>query len=453
MKNLIILILLFVYVPFAVEAIISFGKLTPDEDIIELLDECNAKIRVIWYASPYGGGGSGAEREWYKPREFFQKSRKQLLEGYEIGYLNSVANFRIILENGLLSAEDLAEYPKLLKFIKGLLNNYYQQKESYFYIKSGGPITYAALVKTDNVSCLEKSKLVKDISVNYFPLFTAFLKYIPCYFRPKKYNRFYFLPKIKNAKPKELYKRIEMTVKEHENNKNFVQHYEKFYIKTGFYEKRLNFLRHLIEKNKLGRTTIPTYYPSDGDIFYTGTNVVEYNIIQWDLPGDWSVEKPGYEHDLVTKSDYFTGCYSSSNLPDWYDDCPTACISEAEEDYCAFSLGTYNALLIEPEYPYTGWIQLIRGPANSTDFYLNAQEVFHSPKCFEFMNRYICLPCPFDNPWCMGGTPYRNGNPDLNCPVNSLALNKCFFRRWRSYYDSWIDKYDCNPAPRCDEAY
>ena len=266
------LLLFLTGVSFAVEVVVGFGKLTPDEDIVKLLEKCNAKIRAMWYASPYGGGGSGAERDWYKPRDFFQKIRERLVGGYRIGYFEDVAGFKIILENNLLKAEDLNRYPKLLKLVRGLVNNYYQQRESYIYVKGGGPIVYAVLVKTDDVNCLEESKLVKDVSVNYFPLFTAFLKYVPYYFRPKRYSQYYFFPEIKNAKPEELYRMIEKAVSEHKSNKEFLKHFKKFYIKAGFYKKRLEFLKKSIESTRKrsleGKAPPPqTYFPNKGDIF------------------------------------------------------------------------------------------------------------------------------------------------------------------------------------------
>ena len=456
--RLMALLLFLTGVSLAVEVVLGFGKLTPDEDIIRLLERCNAKVRAMWYASPYGGGGSGAEREWHEPREFFAKLRNDFINMYKTTYFERVIGFKIILENNLLKVDDLTKYSKLLKFIRGLVNIYYEYREGYFYIKNRGPIVYAVLAKTDNVSCLEDSKLVKDISVSSFPFFTVFLKYVPYYFKPKIYSKYYFFPEVKNAKPEELYRMMVKAVKELENNKEFIQYYEKFYVKGNFYQTMLKSLKSSIEsakrrsiiKDSKQETPIPTYYPNEGDIFYTGTNVVRYYKIQWNNPGDWSVERPGYEHDLVAKNDYFTGCRSSSDLPDWYDDCPTACVSEMSGDYCAFSFGTYNALLIEPEYPYTGVVQFTRGPAGYTDFRLNAQEVFHSPICFKFLNRWICLPCPFDTPWCMGGSPYRDGNPDLNCPTNSLTLKTCAFRRFYPYSSTWEDKYDCTHASWCD---
>ncbi len=169
--RLMALLLFLTGVSFAVEVVLGFGKLTPDEDIIRLLERCNAKVRAMWYASPYGGGGSGAEREWHEPREFFAKLRNDFINMYKTTYFERVIGFKIILENNLLKVDDLTKYSKLLKFIRGLVNIYYEYREGYFYIKNRGPIVYAVLAKTDNVSCLEDSKLVKDISVSSFPFF------------------------------------------------------------------------------------------------------------------------------------------------------------------------------------------------------------------------------------------------------------------------------------------
>ncbi len=460
--KLVVLLLLMISLSFSAEVAIGFGKLTPDEDIIKLLEKCNAKVRAIWYESPYGSGGSYSRKDWSSAHEFFKGFRKTLSDEYRHMSFSLAIYLKIIIDNHLISSQDLKIYTPVKKFVKGLVNGYLQYYHGHSYIKSGGPIVYAVLAKTDDVDCIEKSELVKDISVNYFPLFTAFLKYVPYYFRPKRYGQYYFFPEVKNAKPEELYKMMQKAVKELENNKEFIQYYEENYIKKyykgkNFYQHRLEFLKKSIEHKKelsvessnLG-TPPPTYFPNEGDIEYTGTTVVRYNLIQWNNPGDWSVDMPGYEHDLVAKRDYFTECRSYSDLPNWYDDCPTACVSEGSGDYCAFSFGTYNALLIEPEFPYWGRVNLTRGSAVSTNFRLNAQEVFHSPKCFELLNRWICIPCPFDTSWCMGGTPYRDGNPYLRCPTNSLILKTCEFRRFLPYGSAWSGKYDCTPANWCD---
>ena len=407
----VILLLLMITLSFPAEVAIGFGKLTPDEEIIKLLEKCGAKVRALWHETPYGTGGSGARTEWYPPEKFFSLIRNDLQSMKKMTYFDSTITFKIIVENNLIKPEDLVKHKKLRKFIRGLVNNHYQQRESYYYIKNGGPIVYAVLAKTDDVDCIEKSELVKDISVNYFPLFTAFLKYVPYYFRPKQYSKYYFFPEVKSAKPEELYRMMQKAVKKLEKDKEFLKYYEENYIKKyykgeNFYQHRLKFLKKSIEHKKrlsmegsgLEVPPPPTYFPNEGDIEYTGTTVVRYNEIWWDNPGDWSVEKPGYEHDLVARNDYFTSCTSDTTLPEKYDDCPTACVDESSGSYCAFSFGTYNALLIEPAFPYWGRVILTRGSATSTDFRLNAQEVFHSPKCFKFLNRWICIPCSFDTP-------------------------------------------------------
>lgn len=445
-----ILVILFINFSFAVEAVVSFGQLLPDKEVVELMERCGAEIKSFWYATPYGSSGSGSETSYLKPHEFFKMAREKLLEGFRVAYLNKSVNLKIILENQLITAEDLKKHSKLNKFVKGLVNNYFQQFMGYLYVRSKGPIIYAVLIKTDNLSCIESSNMVKDLSVNEFSLFRSFLKYVPYYFRPKEYSRYYWFPEVKVATPTKLFYMIRSIVKKMEKDKDFAEYYKKLFKEKGLYKRRLEFLTRIIKEKREEINATPTYFPSDGTIFYTGTNVVDYDVIQWDFPGDWSVNKPGYEHDLVAKREYFTSCYSNNSLPEGYDDCETACISEITGEYCAFSFGTYNALLIEPGFPYTGWIQLTRGSLNSTDFRLNAQEVFHAPKCFEFLNRWVCLPCPFDTPWCMGGAPFRDGNPALNCPRNSLILKQCQFRRLYPYTSSWADKYDCTDAVLCD---
>ena len=194
----------------------------------------------------------------------------------------------------------------------------------------------------------------------------------------------------------------------------------------------------------------PTYFPNEGRLYYSGSTTVRSDGLIWYSPGDWSVDRPGYEHDLVARNDYFTSCSSWSDLPSWYDDCETACVSEISGDYCAFSFFTYNATSIEAGWPYTGIWTMTRGSANYTDFRLNSQEVFHSPICFKFLNRWVCILCPFDTPWCMGGTQFRDENPDLYCQKNSIALKRCEFQNLYDYNSIWADKYDCIDASWCD---
>ena len=315
--KLVALFLLLIILSFSTEVAIGFGELTPDEEIIKLLERCNAKVRALWYATPYGTGGSGSKRDWHEPRKLFAKIRNELAYMDKTAYFDSTISFRIILEYNLLKPEDLVKYPKLLKFIRGLVNNYYQQKETYFYIKNGGPIVYAVLAKTDNVECIEKSKLVKDISVNYFRLFTTFLKYVPYYFRPKKYSKYYFFPKVKNAKPEELYRMMQRAVNELQKDKEFLKYYEenylnKYYKGENFYQLRLRFLKKSIEHKK--------------------------------------------------------------------------------------KLSLESSRLKTPPTP----------------------------------------------------TYFRDGNPYLNCPTNSLTLKTCEFRRFFHYGSAWSGKYDCTPAGWCD---
>ncbi len=234
----------------AVEVALGFGKLTPDEEITSLLKKCNSKIRTFWYVSPYGGGGSASSSKWHEPEVFFRIKRDNISNALKTAYFNKLILFKIILENKLFAIEDLERHERLFKYIKGLVNGYYQSYKGFIYIKNGGPIVYAVLVNTDDVKCLENSEIVKDVSVNYFPLFNAFLRYVPYYFRPKHYSKYYFFPEVKDVEPKELYMMIKKALEELGNDPEFVSYYKKFYTETGFYKERLEFLKHQIEKRK-----------------------------------------------------------------------------------------------------------------------------------------------------------------------------------------------------------
>ena len=432
------------------EVVIGFGKLVHDKDILSLTHTCKAKVKALWYTTPYGGGGSSRYKEVKDNSEFIKISRqnlKNMLGKY--GYVLTGINLRLIYKN--LSIQDIQSSKKLKKYVTGLLNSFFQQKLSYEHVVSGNPIYFAVLVEVplDYISCLEKNNLVRDISVNDYPLFKGFLKYIPYYLKPKNIPEKYLYPTLKNGGAKDIFDILKETAKKLENDKLFNKYknseeFKDYIIKSEKYYKNL------INRIKKNNFPISTYFPNEGRLYYSGNTAVRSDGLIWYLPGDWSVDRAGYEHDLVARNDYFTSCSSWSDLPNWYDDCETSCVSETSGNYCAFSFGTYNATLIEAGWPYTGIWTMTRGSANYTDFRLNSQEVFHSPVCFKFLNRWVCILCPFDNPWCMGGTPFRDRNPDLYCQRNSIALKRCEFQNFYNYNSNWAGKYDCSDAPWCD---
>ena len=128
------------------------------------------------------------------------------------------------------------------------------------------------------------------------------------------------------------------------------------------------------------------YYPNSGSLYYDGASYAD-SYLKWDDPGPWQHSDPGYEHDLVAHKNYFRDCTSWTNLPNGYNDCPTAGVSEPS-DMWSFSFGTFHARNIQAHTWYFGsWVFLI-GWDPSTNFYLNGQENYHGF-------------CSWDSIWCM----------------------------------------------------
>jgi hypothetical protein len=139
------------------------------------------------------------------------------------------------------------------------------------------------------------------------------------------------------------------------------------------------------------------YFPNQGDLRYDGYFFADSYFL-WDYPGQWATSDPGYEHDLGIRSYYFEDCTSWTNLPNGYNDCPTAGVSEPS-DLWTFSFGSFHARNIGAWTWYYGAWNFSSGSALSTDFYLNGQE---NKKQF----------CWWDSIWCMGAVrtqPLRSG--------------------------------------------
>lgn len=153
-----------------------------------------------------------------------------------------------------------------------------------------------------------------------------------------------------------------------------------------------------------------TYYPDDGDLWYDGYKYAD-SILIWNAPGGWSKSDSGYEHDFLTSPKYFTYCKTSSNLPNKYDDCPTAGVSESSSEYWAFSFGSYHAKNIKAKTAYWGVWYFSSGSDVITYFYLNGQEVYHQL-------------CWWDSIWCMGG-------------IRSVHLLEGLLYRTVPYYKKW----------------
>ena len=209
----------------AKEVVVGFGNLVHDKDILSLMHTCRAKVKALWYTTPYGGGGSSRYKE-VKDNSKLIKISRQKLESMlgKYGYVMTGINLKLIYKN--LSVQDIQSSKKLKKYVTGLLNSYFQQKLSYEYIVSGKPIYFAVLVDVPSnyISCFEKSSLVKDISVNDYPLFRGFLKYVPYYFKPENIPEKYLHPALKNIGAQDLYNILRKTVKDLERDKLFIRY-------------------------------------------------------------------------------------------------------------------------------------------------------------------------------------------------------------------------------------
>lgn len=154
-----------------------------------------------------------------------------------------------------------------------------------------------------------------------------------------------------------------------------------------------------------------TFYPDDGDLWYNETNFAD-STLRWAAPRGWSRIDPGYEHDLALRSYYFAGCTSWTDLPNGYDDCPTAGATEPSTLW-SFSFGSFHAKnVVAGRWYYGSWNFGGYPSAASTDFKLIGQEVSHDI-------------CSWDSIWCMAATgqyqPHLNG----------------YLYRDQEYYGSW----------------
>lgn len=138
--------------------------------------------------------------------------------------------------------------------------------------------------------------------------------------------------------------------------------------------KKIALLSSLIACASIWSAVNANYYPTQGDLYYNGRYYMNSYFL-WGVP-TWSISNPGYEHDLwVHNNRYFTStCTTMTNLPDSYDDCPTAGISDANGP--VFSFGTYNANKISANYWYfDSWSWTSRDTSISvTSFNLQGQE-------------------------------------------------------------------------------
>lgn len=93
---------------------------------------------------------------------------------------------------------------------------------------------------------------------------------------------------------------------------------------------------------------IPKPYPYTGDLHYDGNQYAD-SYFGWAVPGGWKAQNSAWEMDIVVDETFFESCTTWTNLPDPYDDCPTAGVLENDPSRRSFGIGSYNKNLIQGE--------------------------------------------------------------------------------------------------------
>lgn len=136
---------------------------------------------------------------------------------------------------------------------------------------------------------------------------------------------------------------------------------------------------------------MPSWWPTDGRFYYDG-KLYAQTYLEWDHPGAFESGHPGYEQDIDLNPNYVSECMATTTLPDGYDDCPTAGVSDPPDEW-GFGFGSLHAQKIDADHTYFGSWDFTRSPeaSSSTVMDLRGQEVENG--------------CPLDvhNIWCYQG--------------------------------------------------
>ena len=165
------------------------------------------------------------------------------------------------------------------------------------------------------------------------------------------------------------------------------------------------------------------YLPDEGDLYYNGdTNHLNIghsfidSVMRWDNP-KWHrncadtapiTDCSTYEHDLEIEADWVgrgNACTTWSTLPDWYNDCPTAGLSEHDPDEIIISFGTYRAPSIQSgEFYYGSWNFFHAfPPTNRGKVRLLGQEGYYRELWVPPHGPYRVKVCPRKNILCILG--------------------------------------------------
>ncbi len=155
----------------------------------------------------------------------------------------------------------------------------------------------------------------------------------------------------------------------------------------------------------------PKFFPNRGDLNYDG-HLYADSYFSWDAVGGWRSTSPGFEMDISLEETYFDYCTSWTNLPDPYDDCPTAGTLDPAGRR-NFGIGTFSALQIQPSTWYQAKWWFGGGSAETIWTYPNvaAQEV----------SRTLC---PYKDIWCYDG-------------VQGTSLMETYWRYTEPSYKDW----------------
>ena len=132
-----------------------------------------------------------------------------------------------------------------------------------------------------------------------------------------------------------------------------------------------------------------TVYANYGWLQYNGQSYAE-SYFAWSSPCCWVTDQGGYEQSIQLNDNYFASCTAYTNMPNGYDDCPTAGVDDPAGKKI-FSVGSFsikNNLI--PNHYYLGQWWFSGGSASSSPMQVYGKEV-------------ACKFCPAWNIWCMGG--------------------------------------------------
>ena len=210
-------------------------------------------------------------------------------------------------------------------------------------------------------------------------------------------------------------------------------------------------------------TPARSFLPNEGDLYYNGDvirsrplyeqsytfvdSVMRWNNPHWQRPDGQGTPCNSaitncstYEHDLYISKDWVRlgSCITWSTLPNAYNDCETAGISD--DEYYVVSFGTYKAPAIQQNEVYYGlWmlssIQSTRIVRNTTgQIKLYGQEGAFRPLLGDWASNLAELAaCPVvhETPWCVFGL----GTPQILIPSN--ASNSITWNRGTPAYTTF----------------